>query len=899
MPVPVRLLWQIALGRMMVSRNFMYIANPVSASFGDFPVKNAFRLFFIALMLVCLSAGLAAAQTATPTPTPRYSTFTQVTSSTANAFVGGISADGRFVVFESTGDLATFQPTEITTRAVTNADGNREIFLYDYAQRRIFQITNTTSARKDATKPALSINTTTGLPDYSNVDVEVSNNRPFISRDGRWIVFSSNADTPFNFDGDASKAALKLDGNQEVFLYRIPAVAAVDLRGGVDSGFVQLGVNDFTRVTDTPASRVPVAGTATTPPIVADDNRSAQVNDRASRIVFVSTRNRFVPNGAEFANADANPEIFAWTRTSATASTVPATGVFAQVTNTTGLLTFNDNPNISGGTTSNESAEAANSVLAFVSNSTTLSTENGDANEEIFIANFDGAQTTGLTQATRTQRSNASNIVNVLNPGPRISRDGRFLAFESVATSPTANTTTNEATRGLFVYVVPTNTFIQVGPRGLASASEEDVLRFPVFAGTGDTTQLVFTSALNFTPAGARVPLGDATGFNPSGFAQIYSVPVPNVAADPQTFSRLTTKTFNANILLQPYVSNTIERIAFSFSGELGGGNGTATSESNASSEVFYLNVPPAAPSANDTPASASALAYFTGATEREVVTPAASPTPTPSPTPAATPITGLAPGMIGIVRKTAASGAFTLAATSTNVCPPDTSCDAASELQRRPPLPVELAGVSLSVNNAAAGLYFVSPTQINFVVPRGLAPLTGSATYPVVINVVEGGASRTIRSVLQIVAAQPDIFSTTNGPGGRAVVGNATNPITSGLGVMEPFNVTTTYVSNGQNVTEATKLRVLLTGVRGIPRSAITVRLVKADGTATDIVPGDQIPTDPQIVDRMPGAVTLDFRLPSTLAGAGDVSIIVIVNINSLTFTSRPVDTAPKFRIN
>lgn len=872
-------------------------------------MKNAFRLSLVALMLVCLSAGLAAAQTATPSPTPRYSSFTQVTSSTANAFVGGISGDGRFVVFESTGDLATLLPEETpTTRSVTNTDGNREIFLYDYAQRRIFQITNTTSARKDTTKPALAVNATTGLPDFSNVDVEVSSNRPFISRDGRWIVFSSNADTPFTFDGDTARTALKLDGNQEIFLYRIPAVAAVDLRSGADTGFVNLRVNDFTRVTDTPASRVPMPGTDVSSPIVADDNRAAQVNDRASRIVFTSTRNRFTPNGLDLKNADANPEIFVWTRTSAV-TTQPATGVFAQVTNTSGTFTFNDNPSISGGTSSDDGAESSNSVLAFVSNATAISNavdapftiENGDGNAEIFVATFDGATTNTLTQATRTQRANPASLVNVLNPGPRLSRDGRFVAFESVATNPGANTTANEITRGLFVYVIGSNnTFIQIGPRGLASANEEDVLRFPVFAGTGAATQLVFTSALNFTPSGTRVNLTDATGMNPAGLKQIFSLPVPTAATEAQVFTRLTNTTVSGNAALQPFVSNSTERIAFSFNGELGGGNGTATSEGSASAEVFYLNVPPAAPAANDTLPTASALAYFTGATEREVVTPAASPTPTPSPTPAATPITGLAPGMIGIVRKTAASGEFALASSTTNVCPPATACDVASEFQRRPPLPVELAGVSLSINNAAAGLYFVSPTQINFVVPPGLAPLTGSATYPVVVNVVEGGVSRTIRSVLQIVAAQPDIFSTTNGPGGRAVVGNATNPLTVGLGMTEPFTVTTTYVNgSGQSVTEATRLRVLLTGVRGIPRNAITVRLVKADGTATDIAPGDQIPTDPQIVDRMPGAFTLDFRLPATLANAGDVSIIVIVNTGGLTFTSRPVDTAPKFRIN
>jgi hypothetical protein len=48
-----------------------------------------------------------------------------------------------------------------------------------------------------------------------------------------------------------------------------------------------------------------------------------------------------------------------------------------------------------------------------------------------------------------------------------------------------------------------------------------------------------------------------------------------------------------------------------------------------------------------------------------------------------------------------------------------------------------------------------------------------------------------------------------------------------------------------------------------------------------------------------MPGAFTLDFRLPASLAGAGDVAITVIVNTGGLTFTSRPADTAPRFRIS
>jgi len=144
-------------------------------------------------MFVCLPAGLRGvviAQTPAPTASPTPDPFvTQITASNTNAFVGGISGNGRFVVFESNGDLSTLPPGALT-RAVSNADGNREIFLYDYAQRRIFQLTDTTSARV-RTEPNNPPAIDPARPsDFSNVDVEVSNNRPVISRDGRWIVFS-------------------------------------------------------------------------------------------------------------------------------------------------------------------------------------------------------------------------------------------------------------------------------------------------------------------------------------------------------------------------------------------------------------------------------------------------------------------------------------------------------------------------------------------------------------------------------------------------------------------------------------------------------------------------------------------------------------------------------------
>lgn len=87
-----------------------------------------FRIIFVLTIVALFGVSLdAAAQV--------DSAIGQITNSTVETFAGGISGDGRFVVFESTGNLATDNPR--------NTDGNREIFLFDYAQRRIFQITST------------------------------------------------------------------------------------------------------------------------------------------------------------------------------------------------------------------------------------------------------------------------------------------------------------------------------------------------------------------------------------------------------------------------------------------------------------------------------------------------------------------------------------------------------------------------------------------------------------------------------------------------------------------------------------------------------------------------------------------------------------------------------------
>jgi hypothetical protein len=298
----------------------------------------------------------------------------------------------------------------------------------------------------------------------------------------------------------------------------------------------------------------------------------------------------------------------------------------------------------------------------------------------------------------------------------------------------------------------------------------------------------------------------------------------------------------------------------------LGGGN------ADGSQEVFYLLTP------TITAQSAAALSFFTGASNMPVTaaTPAPSPLPSPTPTPSPNPGApfGLAPGELSIVRSTVA------------LAPSDATAGGASETTRSPALPIELNGVSLSVNGAAAGLYFVgnASKQINFVMPIGLS----ASVANVAINVLDSGANTDTlyRGLVQIIVAQPDIFTTTNDAGGRAIAFNVTNP---NARTPEPFTVTSTDASNA---TVPTVIELSVTGVRLATTAEITVTVGTTAISGTSIL---AVRPNPE----MPGFDIINFTLPASLAGAGDVPVQVQFSRTGITTVSRPAATAPHITIN
>lgn len=820
-----------------------------------------FHIYFI-LAVVCFAAIL------TPVSAQLDSVIGQVTSTSAESFAGGISGDGRLVVFESIGNVATENPR--------NTDGNREIFIFDYAQRRIFQITDTKSL----------LNDTANAPTFNNVRVEIANLRPVISNDGRYIAFGSNATLAFpgttssppivsatnpgNFDANAFTVknssgafvsnSLTSDGNTEMWLYQIPAVAAVNLSSGSEIGITDLSAGTFTRATNTAPSRQPVAGTATSGPVIADDNREASININGNYVAFIS--NRDLVSGGN-ASPNNNDEIFTFVRTAAALSQVTQTP-----RGTISAPIFNANPTISGNGLRVAFLSNGNNPIAGMTDGT-----NSDGNAEIFYTDLNaaGAPSANRTQVTKTIRTNAGQVINVFDFGRRMSLDGRYIAFDSYADLAVSQGT-NLSSFALYLFDTTTAAFRQIGPRSDAdsAASGGDVQHYPGFTDTdanGAPSTLVFETRLNIKADGT-VATTAADGLNPEATrpAQIYSYPL-NVAASTATFSRLTK--FPAPSFLfastQPIPSNSLRRMTFTLAlTEIGTGN------SDLANETYYFLLPAATTTPN-----AATVNLFTGASRQTVSaspvptpTPGTTPTPSPSPTPVTPPaVQGVSPGMLVIANYT--SGTAVVSQT------------AVGSLARRFTLPIELSGVSLTVNGAAAGIKSVSAGEVTFVVPPGLVVTAATGTvYPFVIN--DNGT--VIRGNLTLVPTRPDVFtfSPVPGPNGRARIFNATNRVIT----TEPFTVTTVKIKGGVRV--PTVFRVFLTGVEGAPVSAISIRvngLPAATVTSAAIL-------------REPGVFSIDFTLPAAANGAGDVPIIVTVTANGTAYQSRLDDTAARFRI-
>lgn len=175
-------------------------------------------------------------------------------------------------------------------------------------------------------------------------------------------------------------------------------------------------------------------------------------------------------------------------------------------------------------------------------------------------------------------------------------------------------------------------------------------------------------------------------------------------------------------------------------------------------------------------------------------------------------------------------------------------------------PLPTSLGGTTVTVNGTAAQVFYVSPTQVNFVIPAGIA--AGNATVSVMINGATV-ASGTV-SVSQVA---PALFTATSNGNGTPTGFSTFDGVN--LQLLSNPDGTPRPIGTG---TEAFPAYLIFygTGLRG--RSSLNNVQVTIGGVAAQVMYAGPQPT-------YAGLDQLNVKLPTSLRGRGLVEVVVIVD--------------------
>ena len=187
-------------------------------------------------------------------------------------------------------------------------------------------------------------------------------------------------------------------------------------------------------------------------------------------------------------------------------------------------------------------------------------------------------------------------------------------------------------------------------------------------------------------------------------------------------------------------------------------------------------------------------------------------------------------------------------------------------------PLPTSLLNTSVTVNGVAAQLFFVSPGQVNYLIP----PNTTAGDAQVVITApLPNGDQMISRGQVRISPAAPAIFTAnSNGAGVPAAVTGRVNaagqfvfdanppyepdPATPGVFVPAPIDVGTT---------EQPAFVILFgTGLRNSPANSVRA-----------IIGGLEVPVTPVPAPGFTGLDQVNVQIPVSLKGRGNVDLSVV----------------------
>lgn len=178
-------------------------------------------------------------------------------------------------------------------------------------------------------------------------------------------------------------------------------------------------------------------------------------------------------------------------------------------------------------------------------------------------------------------------------------------------------------------------------------------------------------------------------------------------------------------------------------------------------------------------------------------------------------------------------------------------------------PLPFTIASTRVMVRDSEgvqrdAAVYSVTPRQVNFIVPPGTSP--GSATV-----LVTSGDGVVFTSKVMISRIAPGFF-TANGTGSGVAAALVQRVRADGSQTLEPASMPIDLSRDGDLVF----LNLFGTGIRG--RSSLSSVHARAGGIDAPVIyAGAQ--------SDSPGLDQINLLLPRTLAGRGDVEVVVTVD--------------------
>ncbi|HEX8710071.1 MAG TPA: Calx-beta domain-containing protein, partial [Pyrinomonadaceae bacterium] len=508
------------------------------------------------------------------------------------------------------------------------------------------------------------------------------------------------------------------------------------------------------------------------------------------------------------------------------------------------------------------------SRIAFAAKEDPLGT-NPDGNSEIFF--FDGS---ALRQVTNTTPADISQRVRDGNFQPSLSDDGRFIAFSSNRNLASANA---DANLEIFIYDTATQGFTQLTSTTEAVGASDAKI-------SGDGTRVAYIRQTGATPAVQRdLVLQDRAGGAPrvlatnvqalaftygraisdDGTRIVYSAETATNSSQvflydgrSNTTRQVTTLAAReTDVPLHPTISGDGNRLAFatrrtvipgnsdnsielytydvltarftrvtSAPAEADGFNGSTrvvevVSSLNDNGSVIAFNFPRLlTETVANTELQNNSEIYVTAIPLTLTVLNGASFGHEPAP------VKAVAPNSIAVALGSS------LASTTEH-----------SQRQADGTFPRSVGGTTVTVNGRQAQIFYVSPTQVNFLVPAE----TELGTAEVVVTNAEGFQSRGSVTVLR---AAPGVFTYSGDGLGEGVILNAD---TLQPGPFDP--------SNGQ-----LRLLIFTTGARNATQ--VTVTAAGRSLTVETVTPSS----------NMPGLDEIRVLVPSDLRGAGTVELVV-----------------------